>query len=72
MPDFLLNPRVQTPIGEGVYQGKYRAVLSPVDRYLVRLPVNEQTSQHLNGEKCITPRAAVSALFVFDPGEVAA
>jgi hypothetical protein len=67
---YQINQRVRTPIGEGIYQGVYRAVMAAVEKHLVRLPVNEKTAPHLQDENCITPRAAKMALFTFDPSEL--
>ena len=67
---YQINQRVKTPIGDGIYQGMYRAVMSSVVKHLVRLPVNEQTVQHLQDESCVTPRATHQALFAFTPREL--
>ena len=67
---FLMKQKVTTPIGEGVYQGAYRAVLGTGEKCLVRLPVNQETVTHLQDENCLTPRAHISALFSFEPGQL--
>lgn len=67
---YQINQRVNTPIGEGLYQGVYRAVMSAIEKHLVRLPVNEQIAPHLHDENCVTPRATHQALFTFDPSEL--
>jgi len=69
-----LSQIVKTKIGLGVYQGRvdtHDAHGAPGDELaLVRLPVNEETSRHLQDSNCVTPHAEKSALFVFHFSEV--
>ena len=64
-----VNQPVMTPLGEGVTQ-------SPIiwfggnAKYLVRLPVNDQTRLHLRDVNCITPRAHTSGLWCFGEDEL--
>ena len=69
---FRINQLVKTPIGEGRYQGRYKAVFSAIEKCLIRIEVNEQTVQHLQDSSCITPRAVKQALFIFSPSELGA
>lgn len=71
-----VNEKVNTPIGQGVVQGPFgvndgngEAVVRGV---LVRLPVDDATRSHLKKSFCVTPNAEVSALFVFQEGQLSA
>jgi hypothetical protein len=70
MKQLSINQKVITPIGEGTFQGWYRAVMSTVESCLVRLPVNDETAKHLQDPRCVTPRATKQALFQFPPSEL--
>ncbi len=64
-----VNEKINTPLGEGIVQGPFAVVDAAgeniITAVLVRLPVNETTRSHLNKSNCITPKAQLSALFVF-------
>ena len=64
-----VNQKVSTPLGAGTVQGPFAVNdangESIVKGVLVRLPVNDQTKPHLKKSNCITPKASLSALFVF-------
>lgn len=68
------NQRVKTPLGEGVAQGPFAVVdgngAEVVRAVLVRLPVNETTVKALKQSNCVTPRASLSGLWVFQEGEL--
>ena len=67
--DIGTNQKVRTPLGEGIAQGLF-AVTSEAgfvaSGVIVRLPVDEVTRRELRKSNCITPRAQVSGLWVFD------
>ncbi len=69
------NQKVDTPLGEGFVQGQF-AVLDPETNALissgiaVRLPVNEVTRPHLNNSNCLTSRATMSGVWVFQESEL--
>jgi hypothetical protein len=63
------NQRVNTPLGEGIVQSPFMVIDGPV-KFLVRLPVNEQTNPHLKDSNCVTPRAEKSGLWVFSREEL--
>ncbi len=65
------NQPVMTPLGQGVAQSPIILVGGNA-RYLVRLPVNEQTMPHLHDVNCITPRAEQSGLWCFGEDELLA
>lgn len=58
------NRTVQTPIGEGVAQSSLIHDKSG-NKYVVRLPINEQTKPHLKDANCITQRADRTGLWFF-------
>ena len=68
------NTKVNTPLGQGIVQGPF-AVQSAdgeniVRGALVRLPINETTRPHLNKSNCLTPRAKMNGLWVFQEGQL--
>jgi len=63
------NQTIQTPIGKGVVQSPV-IQFGGTSKYLVRLPINEQTTLHLKDVNCITPRASQSGLWVFTEAEL--
>jgi hypothetical protein len=69
----MINAKVKTPFGEGLAQGSF-AVMSGSEQVvrglIVRLPVNDVTRKQLNQLNCLTPRAQVSGLWVFQAGEL--
>lgn len=64
-----INQKVSTPLGQGVAQGLF-AVLAEsgpvVGGVIVRLPINDETRRELSKSNCLTPRAQLSGLWVFD------
>jgi hypothetical protein len=59
---------VTTPLGKGSLQnGRVEGMPT---RYIVRLPVNETTAQHLHDENCITPKATLTGLWWFTPDQL--
>jgi hypothetical protein len=66
-----VNQPVVTPFGQGVAQSPI-ILTGGVAKYLVRLPVNEQTTPHLHDVNCITPRAESSGLWCFSEDELSA
>ena len=64
-----VNQPVMTPLGQGVAQSPI-ILVGGVSKYLVRLPVNEQTRLHLRDVNCITPRAHTSGLWCFGEDEL--
>ena len=66
---FRLNDPVNTPIGQGLFQGVFvdKAPGEPVsaDQGMVRLPVNAETQKHLADSNCLTPKAKDCGLWVF-------
>lgn len=68
------NTKVITPLGEGIVQGRFevKAGADAVTGVLVRLPINDETRRHLKRSNCMTPRAAVSGLWVFQEEAVSA
>ena len=67
---FKTNQTAQTPIGPGVVQSAVIIVPGQPRKYLVRLPINELTRQHLKDTNCSTPMAAQSGLWVFTEDEL--
>ena len=69
---FTTNQKVKTPIGAGIIQGAFevRSGEDGVTGVLVRLPIDEQTRPYLRKSNCVTPRAQVSGLWVFQESEV--
>lgn len=69
------NSKVRTPIGVGIVQGASSALddhsLRSARMMLVRLPINDETSQHRQDSNCVTPRATQSGLWVFEESELA-
>lgn len=72
MTSFIINCKVSTPLGDGLYQSMYASSTGaqPTTRVLVRLPINDDTRKHLNKSNCLTPRAIISGLWTFDASEV--
>ncbi len=64
-----VNQPVMTPLGQGVAQSPI-ILVGGIARFLVRLPVNEQTSPYLHDVNCITPRAERSGLWCFSEEEL--
>jgi len=70
-----INQKVNTPLGEGYVQGQF-AVVDPETEALiskgiaVRLPVNDMTRPHLNNSNCLTSRATLSGVWVFQESEL--
>lgn len=62
------NQSVLTPLGKGTFSGCMKN--GPHTSYLVRLPVNDQTKEHLRDWNCVTPRAQLSGLWRFQKGEL--
>ncbi len=62
------NQPVQTPFGQGRCSGKM--LNGPLTLYLVRMPVNEQTKDHLRDWNCVTPRAQFTGLWKFQKSEL--
>ena len=60
-----MTTTLTTPLGPGAFQGVFAD-----GRALVRLPVNDQTAKHLADANCLTPRAKLSGLWLFDKAEV--
>ena len=65
----LFNRSVKTPLGQGVVQSPFM-VIDETAKYLIRLPVNDQTALHLKDSNCMTPRAVKSGLWVFTKQEL--
>lgn len=69
-----VNQSVTTPIGIGVFQGKYEIIsrlMGPVETCVaVRIELNDENRGHLVDSNCVTPRATHSALFVFAESQV--
>jgi hypothetical protein len=60
---------VMTPYGMGVFQlGRFMD--RDGYRYLVRLPVTDETRPHLNDRHCLTPKAKLTCLFSFTAEEL--
>jgi hypothetical protein len=64
------NMKVFTPIGKGTVDGCY-VVLDGNGNVIVtgvgvRLPVDQNTSEHLKKSNCMTPLAHFNGLWVFD------
>lgn len=71
---FVTNMPVTTPLGAGVVLAPYVVTAANgevISRGIaVRLPVNDETRKHLNKSNCITPRATLSGLWVFQESEL--
>jgi len=74
MTTLTTNTRVSTPYGVGyvhapfaVQNDKGETVVRGV---LVRLPIDDTTRKHLNRSNCVTPRATLSGLWVFQESEL--
>jgi hypothetical protein len=67
--NFPTNSKVKTPLGVGISQGCF-SNLEGINAVLVRLPINEITKAELIKSNCMTPRALLSGLWVFDKAEV--
>jgi hypothetical protein len=68
---FMLNQPVNTPIGQGRYQGHLTPNSNPeLHVALVRLPINDETREHLKQTNCLTPRATQSGLWSFSESEL--
>ncbi len=70
----MINQMVDTPLGQGRLQGRF-AVRDAhgelvTTSMLVRLPIDDITRSHLNQSNCLTPRARLSGLWVFQGSEV--
>lgn len=69
----MLNQLVNTPIGQGRYQGR---LVPDIDGHsdgqlaLVRLPINEETRTQLNQSNCLTPKATTTGLWSFNESEL--
>jgi hypothetical protein len=72
--DMQINQIVKTPIGQGTVQGILdRAMQSGeivMQVALVRLPINQETSVHLQDSNCWTPHAQQSGLWLFSQSEI--
>ena len=67
------NMKVKTPIGDGMVQGAFAVNVGSepvVKGVLVRLPINELTRTQMTQSNCLTPRAAVSGVWVFQESEL--
>lgn len=62
------NQSITTPLGKGVCTGPMRD--GEQVNYLVRLPVNDQTKNHLRDQNCLTPRAQHTGLWKFEESEL--
>lgn len=67
------NEKVKTPLGEGRVQGGFmvKQMENSLRAVLVRIPLTDAVRAQLAKPNCITPRATVSALFVFAESELA-
>jgi len=69
----MFNQKVDTPLGQGIEQGKFAvtngAGMVVAVHKLVRFTLNDVTAKHLRDTNCLTPNAIRSALFHFDLGE---
>lgn len=68
---FAKNSTVTTPLGVGVVQGHFEVTAMRDGAVvavgvLVRLPVNDITRGEMKKANCLTPRAEVSGLWVFE------
>jgi hypothetical protein len=70
----MTNSRVRTPLGVGIVQGAFTVTAGndAVVGVLVRLPINETTRPCLSQSNCMTPRAEISGLWVFEAKELSA
>ncbi len=68
---FNVNHSVITPIGTGTFQARMLTVRNEV-KFLVRLPINPETSKHLQDANCLTRRATQTGLWLFASDEVKA
>ena len=62
------NQPINTPIGKGICSGAMRSGEQII--FLVRLPVNDQTKNHLRDGNCLTPKAQISGLWKFQGSEL--
>lgn len=65
-----INQLVNTPIGKGRCQGTLAVSDQQSALSVIRLPINEQTRDHLKKSNCLTPRASKSGLWVFARAEL--
>jgi hypothetical protein len=63
---------VVTPLGEGLLIGKSgervtgeKGVVTIIDGYMVRLPVDDITRPHLSDQNCTTKHAQISGIWIF-------
>jgi len=64
-PKFRTNQKVSTPMGDGIVEAAYGS-----GQWLVRLPINEKTTKALKQSSCLTPRATITGLWIFEEGKL--
>ena len=62
------NQLVRTPYGQGRCSGTMKNEEQVL--YLVRLPINDQTKDHLLDSNCLTPKANFTGLWKFHGSEL--
>jgi hypothetical protein len=72
---FRLNDLVNTPIGQGLFQGRFGVLergttVEKEEVALVRLNVNAETEPHLKDPNCVTPHAEGCGLWTFGVSEL--
>lgn len=71
---YQVNQKVKTPLGEGIVQGAFavegKSGEGIITGVAVRLPVNDLTRDCLGQSNCMTPRAMLSGVWVFDESEL--
>ncbi len=70
-----VNQKVKTPLGDGYVQGQFVVLDAKTEALIskgiaVRLPVNEVTRPCLNNDNCLTSRASLSGVWVFQESEL--